>query len=93
MNMRVEEDDDKGAVDGGARRGHTKRVAARLGLKADHTFDYKDIGTLKYFITDRGKIVPVRVSGLTARQQRSPDRSLALHGRGLIPVAWKRMNG
>jgi len=71
MNMRVEEDDDKGAVDGGARRGHTKRVAARLGLKADHAFDYKDIGTLKYFITDRGKIVPVRVSGLSARQQRS----------------------
>jgi small subunit ribosomal protein S18 len=69
MNMRVEEDDDKGAVEGGARRGHTKRVAARLGLKADHTFDYKDIGTLKYFITDRGKIVPVRVSGLSARLQ------------------------
>ncbi len=71
MNMRADEDDDKGGVDGGARRGQTKRVAARLGIKADQVFDYKDIGTLKYFITDRGKIVPVRVSGLNARQQRA----------------------
>ncbi len=32
--------------------------------------DYKDPQTLKYFITERGKIVPRRVSGLTAKRQR-----------------------
>jgi small subunit ribosomal protein S18 len=32
--------------------------------------DYKDPGLLRYFITDRGKIVPRRVSGLCAKHQR-----------------------
>jgi small subunit ribosomal protein S18 len=32
--------------------------------------DYKDPNTLRYFITDRGKIVPSRVSGLCAKHQR-----------------------
>lgn len=32
--------------------------------------DYKDPQTLKYFITDRGKIVPRRISGLSAKRQR-----------------------
>lgn len=33
--------------------------------------DYKDPGLLRYFITDRGKIVPRRVSGLCATHQRA----------------------
>ncbi len=33
-------------------------------------FDYKDPQRLRQFITDRGKIVPRRVSGLTAKEQR-----------------------
>lgn len=57
------------AVRGPARRG--KKLAQRLNLTRDHEFDYKDPQTLKYFITERGKIVPRRVSGLSARQQRS----------------------
>ena len=32
--------------------------------------DYKDPQALKYFITDRGKIVPRRISGNCARHQR-----------------------
>ncbi len=56
------------------RRG--KRLAQRLNLGPDHRFDYKDPQTLKYFITERGKIVPRRVSGLNARQQR--DLALAV---------------
>ncbi len=34
-------------------------------------FDYKDPNQLRYFITDRGKIVPSRISGLSALQQRA----------------------
>ncbi len=34
------------------------------------TIDYKDPGTLKYFISERGKIVPGRVSGACAKHQR-----------------------
>ena len=32
--------------------------------------DYKDVDLLKKFITDRGKILPRRLTGLTAKQQR-----------------------
>ena len=39
---------------------------------ADETIkiDYKDASLLKYFITDRGKLVPRRISGNCARHQR-----------------------
>jgi small subunit ribosomal protein S18 len=42
----------------------------------EYKFDYKDSPTLRYFLSDRGKIMPRRVSGLTARQQR--DLTLAV---------------
>lgn len=32
--------------------------------------DYKDINTLKNYITETGKIVPSRISGTSARYQR-----------------------
>ena len=32
--------------------------------------DYKDASLLKYFITDRGKLVPRRISGNCAKHQR-----------------------
>lgn len=32
--------------------------------------DYKDISTLKNYITETGKIVPSRISGTSARYQR-----------------------
>lgn len=32
--------------------------------------DYKDIDTLKRFITDRGKILPRRITGVSAQFQR-----------------------
>lgn len=33
--------------------------------------DYKDIGRLRRFVTERGKILPRRVSGNCARHQRA----------------------
>lgn len=32
--------------------------------------DYKDIENLKKFVTDRGKIMPRRITGVSARNQR-----------------------
>ena len=47
-------------------------MASRLGIKADElVFDYKDPRLLAYFITDRGRIMPRRMTGLTAKQQRA----------------------
>jgi small subunit ribosomal protein S18 len=32
--------------------------------------DYKDVDLLRKFITERGKILPRRITGLTAKQQK-----------------------
>ena len=34
------------------------------------TIDYKDPQSLKYFVTERGKVVPRRISGACAKHQR-----------------------
>jgi small subunit ribosomal protein S18 len=34
------------------------------------TIDYKDINTLNQFITDRGKILPRRITGVSAHHQK-----------------------
>ena len=39
-------------------------------LEADLIIDYKHPDVLKRFITDRGKIIPRRISGATQQQQR-----------------------
>ena len=39
-------------------------------IKPGDPIDYKDVDLLKKFITVRGKILPRRLTGLTAKQQR-----------------------
>ena len=39
-------------------------------IKPGNPIDYKDVDLLKKFITERGKILPRRLTGLTAKQQR-----------------------
>lgn len=38
--------------------------------------DYKDVELLKRFVTDRGKIVPRRQSGITAAEQRRLTKAI-----------------
>ncbi len=40
------------------------------------TIDYKDIGRLRYFVTERGKIIPSRISGASAKSQRHLVRQI-----------------
>jgi small subunit ribosomal protein S18 len=40
-------------------------------LSPSQPIDYKDIELLRRFITERGKLLPRRITGLTARQQRN----------------------
>ncbi|MBX9702674.1 MAG: 30S ribosomal protein S18, partial [Silvanigrellaceae bacterium] len=40
-------------------------------LDPNITFDYKDNQLLRRFVTEHGKIVPRRISGASAQQQRS----------------------
>ncbi|MFE4105873.1 30S ribosomal protein S18 [Almyronema epifaneia] len=39
-------------------------------IKPNEIIDYKDVDLLRKFITERGKILPRRITGLTAKQQR-----------------------
>lgn len=47
-----------------------KKRKCRFCADESLKIDYKDIKTLKHFITDRGKIVPRRLSGNCAKHQR-----------------------
>ncbi len=53
----------------GRRRTGRKRVCRYCADKA-LVIDYKDPQALKYFISERGKVVPRRISGNCARHQR-----------------------
>ena len=45
-----------------------KKVCVFCGK--DHNIDYKDIAMLRRFISERGKILPRRVTGICAKHQR-----------------------
>ena len=50
----------------------------------------KDPQQLRYFLTDRGKISPRRISGLTAKQQRALTTAIKrARNLGLLPYTVK----
>jgi small subunit ribosomal protein S18 len=51
------------------RRRSRRKVCSFCVDKVEH-IDYKDTGRLRRYITERGKILPRRVSGNCARHQR-----------------------
>ncbi len=51
--------------------------------------DYKDDRTLSRFLTERGKIIPSRLSGMCARHQRQLAQAIK-RGRHLALVPFKR---
>jgi small subunit ribosomal protein S18 len=60
---------DRGGEEGG-RRGFGRRKVCRFCADKNARIDYKDQGQLKYFLTERGKIIPRRISGNCAKHQR-----------------------
>jgi small subunit ribosomal protein S18 len=62
--------DDRGGEEGGGRRGFGRRKVCRFCADKALKVDYKDQGQLKYFLTERGKIIPRRISGNCAKHQR-----------------------
>jgi len=53
-------------------------------IKPSDPIDYKDKELLSRFITERGKILPRRITGLTARQQR--DLTIAIKRARLLAI-------
>ncbi len=56
------------------RRGRTK--VSYLTINKIDVVDYKDVAMLRRFLTERGKILPRRQTGNTAKQQRMISRSI-----------------
>ena len=52
------------------KRGFARRKVCRFCADKKIGIDYKDPQLLKYFITDRGKVIPRRISGNCATHQR-----------------------
>ncbi|MDY6792178.1 MAG: 30S ribosomal protein S18 [Thermodesulfobacteriota bacterium] len=48
-----------------------RRKVCRFCADSSLVIDYKDPKSLKYFITERGKILPRRISGTCAKHQRA----------------------
>ncbi|MCL2928748.1 MAG: 30S ribosomal protein S18 [Trichodesmium sp. St2_bin6] len=52
---------------------YRKRVSP---IKPGDPIDYKDVELLKKYITERGKIMPRRITGLTSKQQRDLTKNI-----------------
>ncbi len=67
-------------------RGFSRRKVCRFCADTNAKVDYKDQSTLKYFVTERGKIIPRRISGNCALHQRAVARAVKqARGLALIP--------
>jgi small subunit ribosomal protein S18 len=53
------------------RRIYHRRKVCRFCADSSLAINYKDPRTLKHFTTERGKIIPRRISGTCAKHQRS----------------------
>src|SRR3954466_15646773 len=78
MSMRMDSGDDGMDRDGDDRRGGRGGKGGGVGpirrkLRSEEIVakvDYKNPQVLRSFVTDRGKMIPRRISGASARQQR-----------------------
>ena len=57
-------------------RGPYRKKICRFCAEKVLTIDYKDLARLQKFITERGKMIPARISGTCATHQRALARSI-----------------
>ncbi|MEE4381974.1 MAG: 30S ribosomal protein S18 [Pseudomonadales bacterium] len=53
-----------------------RRKFCRFTAEGVKQIDYKDLDTLKQYVTETGKIVPSRITGTRARYQRQLSRAV-----------------
>jgi len=58
------------------RRPFPRRKVCRFCADKKIGVDYREPNNLKYFITDRGKIIPRRISGNCAHHQRQVSKAI-----------------
>lgn len=57
-------------------RFYRRRKFCRFSAEGVVEIDYKDLDTLKNYITETGKIVPSRITGTSAKYQRQLARAV-----------------
>ena len=83
-NTEFDSDERNGKGSKGMRMSSRRRRVSRLSAEKIDYIDYKDVKLLQSFIAENGKIMPRRLTGVTAWQQRKLSeaikraRSLAL---------------
>lgn len=55
---------------GEGKKPYQKKKVCRFCKNPEMTIDYKDVKALRPYITERGRIVPRRISGTCAKHQR-----------------------
>ncbi len=55
-----------------------RNKVCRLTVDRVVYIDYKDVVMLKHYVTERGKIIPRRITGATARHQRMLTKAIKL---------------
>lgn len=60
----------------GAKKKIFKKKVCKFTPEEIETIDYKDMTRLRYFVTERGKIIPSRISGASAKSQRHLVREI-----------------
>jgi small subunit ribosomal protein S18 len=73
-------------------RGFTRKKVCRFCADKNARVDYKDQATLKYFVTERGKIIPRRISGNCAKHQRAVAKAIK-QSRGLALIPYLVLQG
>ncbi len=61
---------------GGKGEGRPRRRRVSPLRDPNVVIDYKNPALLKHFLTDRGKIVPARVTNISAKQQRQITKAI-----------------
>ncbi|GLC30446.1 30S ribosomal protein S18 [Clostridium omnivorum] len=64
------EDRKDGARRGGGKMRRTKKKVCAFCADKSAVIDYKDVSKLRKYVTERGKILPRRISGNCAKHQR-----------------------
>ncbi|TCP70261.1 30S ribosomal protein S18 [Baia soyae] len=58
------------------RRGHKRRKVCYFTVNKVAYIDYKDTDLLRKFVSERGKILPRRVTGTSSKYQRQLTRAI-----------------
>ena len=76
------------AVATGKRQYFRRKKVDRICIEKIDYIDYKDVRLLSQFVTERGKIVPRRISGLNALNQRRITEAIKVaRNIALLPFA------